>query len=438
VSNYPPPEGWVWVDLGGVEELVRAEAAVGLVPPLPTDIERCPRHKNELEYRCPQCVVARAQIERYGRARAVTLERQATASPDAWLPVDLSEAPELPEPTMMTAEPWEGGEHGASLLRAGAIASAFGKTGTGKTTLSYLTGVQEIRKDNLLLVIDHEMGQALAKDALLALGLSLAEIRDGVLFFDDPEAMSDLYFARLMEALIEKEDRTRRPLSLGVYDSLSRAMGKVAGVSTNDEVHVNAWYDSLPRRVRKERPIAAHLIVDHPGRTDGPEAIGSHAKGAGPDVLFHVVEDVMFEHERGRGRSPIVLTKARAYRHLRLKTEVAELVVVATIARLRLLRLAEDRGDEVDVPLDKQKASPAARRERISLLLIGAGVQGALTKVLTGGEGGDAVPLRHELYAMVADGLVRWLREPGTSKGRRFWLAAHAPEGACSDRPPRE
>lgn len=416
-----------------VVELQVIGSSPAVVPELPPDIERCFLHGSRLDHSCPSCRLSEAQIDRYARARAVTLERQATASSDAWTPVDLSEAPDLPAPTMMICEPCEVGGEPLALLRAGMIAAEHGASRSGKTTLAYLAGAQEVKAGNLFLVVDHEMGRSLAKDALLDLGLSLAEIKHGVVFYDDPPAMNDLYFDRLMEAVSTQAARTGRRLTLAAYDSVSRSMGKVAGVSTNDEIHVNAWYDSLPRRVLKALPGTTHLTIDHPGRSDGPEAIGSHAKGAGPDFRLHVKADVDFDYSRGRGRSSLVPIKARGYRNLALNTEVAELVVVE--GKVRLRRLPPPDPDVVDVNLQAQGSGTRGRnRERLLDMLTGAGEAGAKKSSLTG-EGGYAVPRRAELHQMVREGLVRWLPEPGTSRGQRYWLVSLAPEGARSDPP---
>ncbi len=397
--------------------------AAPVTPSLPADIERCPMHAQALKWDCPLCLVVRPQIERYGRARAVLREAQADADPNAWRSVDLSLAPDLPEPTMMTAEPWEGGDEPLSLLRIGLIGAVHGKSGGAKTTLVHLAGAQEVRKGGLYLVVDHEMGESLTKDALLELGLSRDELHEAVMYVDDPPAISEMYFEDFMADLVTREDATGRRLALGNWDSLSRAMGKVPGASTNDELQVNAWYDSLPRRVLRQRPESSQVTVDHPGRKDGADAIGSHAKGAGPDWRMWVKSVQPFDFVTRTGRSTLVIPKFRGNRTVPLHAEVAETVVLDGAFRLR--RIKPSSKHEVGVDLGTAMGRTKWEIEMIEALRE-AGTDGLLGSSLTGG--GEYNDVRKDVLEKLFERRMVWRRKSGN--GWRYWLAEFAPGDA--------
>lgn len=392
------------------------------VPSLPADIERCPKHLVKLESGCPGCVVVRAQIERYARNRATAREGLAMASPDAWRPVDLSQAAALPPRSLLWAEPAEPGGERVALLRPGQVSGLHGVSGSAKTHLAYMGGVQEVQKENLILIVDYEMRQVQANAALLGLGLSPAQITDGVVYIEDPPAVDDFYFERLMDALLARIEATKRLLTLGVFDSVSRSMGKVPGWTTNDEIHVNAWYDSLPRRVLREFPTYTPLTLDHPGRADGSHAIGSHAKGAGPDFRLWCRQERKFSRDDGgSGRSVIQVVKDRQA-SLPLDTDFAEVVVVGGELRLRLLTKPEP--GTVSVPLDMMSARVAAEVEVLKSLRQ-AGANGLMTKEACG-EGGFYDSRRKALNGLKEKDLVDQ-RPSGRGSGQRWWAVEFLP-----------
>ena len=71
----------------------------------------------------------------------------------------------------------------------------------------------------LWLLIDHEMGGAQAKNLLLDLGLSKAEITDGVHWVDDPKMLSDAGLLQLLDEMLTHSERTGRELRYVVVDS---------------------------------------------------------------------------------------------------------------------------------------------------------------------------------------------------------------------------
>jgi len=423
--------GWKWGQEHPTEALRESElkpvAEVSehpVVPPIPDDIEQCPIHGHDTGHSCGFCIVVRPQLERYGRTRAVALEVQTMASDDAWRPVNLMDAPALEDPTVMVAEGVEGADEPLPLIRRGMVGSVYGLSGYGKTTLGYLTGIQVIRDfGGLFLVSDHEMGQDLARDALLDLDLTGEEISEFVIFFDDPPAVSDLYFGRLAEAVQDRMDATGRTELFGVYDSVSRSMGKAPGWSTNDEVNVNAWYDSLPRRVLKEFPSSTHLTIDHPGRTDGPEAIGSHAKGAGPDFRLWVQGKVPFDYYSKVGHAVGQVRKARGVRTYPLNTDLAELVVVEGKVRWRRLPLPTPRlPGELELPLDLHDGGRTSLLASDQEVLTELRARGPILKTAFCGKGDAGTYRRAALARLKDEGLADFVPAGRNGTGQ-LWSA---------------
>ncbi|WP_444662815.1 hypothetical protein ACT17Q_12705 [Cellulomonas sp. CW35] len=396
------------------------------VPSLPTDIERCPIHGHNLSHACATCLVVRAQVDRYAKARAVAREVQAMASPDAWLAVDLSDAPAHPPRSLLWAEPIEPGGERVALLRPGQVSGVHGVSGSAKTHFAYLGAVQEVEAENLVVIIDYEMRRVQARKALVELGLSDAQIKDGIVYVEDPPLVDDAGFARLMEQVLDRSERTKRPLTFGIFDSVSRSMGKVPGWSSNDEMNVNAWYDSLPRRILREFPEYTPFTIDHPGRTDGPNSIGSHAKGAGPDFRVWCQQRTKFSRANGGvGRSTLQVVKDRAG-EMRLDVDIAEIVVVGGHLRLRMLPEQGGEG-EVEVPLDAAPSWALTEADQALLdRLRAAGADGLMTKEVCG-EGGDYKPRRKALERLQSRGLVTWLPAGRANRGQRWWASEFAP-----------
>lgn len=389
------------------------------VPPLPSDIEVCPDHKKGPPYgqRCWKCEVAGEQVRLWARNRAREREALANASPDAWLPLDLTDAPDLPEPSILEMV----GEDGRArpVLRAGTIAGVHGASQSGKTHLAYLGLAQQVRAGHLGLLIDYEMGPTLARAALHSVGLSDEEIRQGLLYYYDPPVMSDQYFGQLMDRI----ERHQRELTFGVIDSVSRSMGKVPGASTNDEMHVNAWYDSLPRRIRWELPDFTAFTIDHPGKSDGPDPIGSHAKVSGPDVGFWLENKTKFDPHKGEGRS---LLHIRKYRMSPFPMDGAFADLSVVDRQLTFRALAGEHGTDLEIDNTNGVGEGDAARAAIIARLFDAGADGLLTKEAVGCESGGAYQqgstllgqLHHEGKVINQEGQgkngqgVRWFLSP--------------------------
>lgn len=312
------------------------------------------------------------------------------------------------------------------LLRRGWVHLFHGKPYCGKTPLTYLAVVEVAQAGGHVLLVDYEMGASGAKALLIELGLTEDQIRDHVLYAYSPRRWSQAQRDGLVA-----EVEARVP-DLVVIDSLSRSMA-TEGLNQNDATETDVWFHSLPSWAADQFGSAV-MLIDHTNRADGPHPSGSIQKTAAPQ--FHVwVQNVRsFSREHEDGSSLLTVQKDRSGQRP-LGRPVAELRT--TLGGSFTLRAVDASakpasGDEVEVDLG---AVPYSQQIRIDVLdmLRRAGAEGITkTKVTDPSDNGDgggayARDRRKALDWLEKQGQASWKKEPGTSRGQRWWAAEFAP-----------
>lgn len=315
---------------------------------------------------------------------------------------------------------------GTHLLRRGWVHLFHGKPYCGKTPLTYLAVVEVAQAGGHVLLVDYEMGASGAKALLIELGLMEDQIRDHVLYAYNPRRWTQTQRDGLVA-----EVEARVP-DLVVIDSLSRSMA-TEGLNQNDATETDVWFHSLPSWAADQFGSAV-MLIDHTNRADGPHPSGSIQKTAAPQ--FHVwVQNVRsFSREHEDGCSLLTVQKDRSGQRP-LGRPVAELrTTLGGSFTLRAVNAPAKpaSGDEVEVDFG---AVPYSQQVRIDVLdmLRQAGAEGITkTKVTDPSDNGDgggayAKDRRKALDWLEKQGQASWKKEPGTSRGQRWWAAEFAP-----------
>ncbi len=183
---------------------------------------------------------------------------------EGWAAQSLINAEPVAPPTIL--EVGEGS--GQFLIRENTITGIHGPFAVGKTPLAYLAVVQEIRKGNCVLIIDHEMADSQAVLLLREFGLSDQEINEGIHYVYDPPPPTKASRLRLIAEILARQEATGRRFTLAVIDSLTQSMATVPGSDDNKASDVTTWPQRLgpgpavpragpgrPRRtVHRQRP----------------------------------------------------------------------------------------------------------------------------------------------------------------------------------------
>lgn len=386
--------------------------------PTPGQPPRCPYPElGHDRAGCPYCERRR----RWVRSLVDRLEAEEQDDGAGWSPVLLSAAPDLPAPSLL--ELGEG--TGDYLIRRGDVVNVHGVFGAGKTPLCYLMAAREVQRGNLVLLIDYEMGPPRARALLAELGLSGAQIDEGVCYVPNPPVLTGSGAARLMAELDRREETTGRPLAVVVIDSLTKSMSRLPGVSDNDAQDVASWYGDLPHWLRDETG-AAVAVIDHSARTDGPHPSGSHKKAEEADFHVWLRHEVKFSRARPeRGRSALVVVKDRSGER-ELDVPVAYLRTTGEGGTFEVEPAARpSEGDgEVDVPFDRMPGPPF-EEEDVLRDLREAGTAGLMKTELTGR--GAAGKIRRDALARLEKDGKAVVRPSG--RGQRCYAAEHAQPG---------
>jgi len=236
-------------------------------------------------------------------------EEEVTDDGSSWGETSIIDREDLPPRSLLDI----GG--GVCLLRLGEVAAIFGASGSGKTPLAYIGGVQVVKAGGLWVLIDYEMGGSLTHSLLSELDLSNAEIEHGVLGVDDPMMLNDVGMQRLLDDVLGKIDRTGRDMRYVTWDSQNRSMAKTPFANSSDNTDVNRWFTSHPHRVRREFQEygmnPGHVVIDHTNNDEGSRPGGAHSKTDNVDTQIHLKNVNSFDRTHALGRSDIIPTKLR-------------------------------------------------------------------------------------------------------------------------------
>ena len=378
---------------------------------------RRPQRERGTSWPSPEYELAR--LEARAEAEALFDASRAGADNEPILS-SLADAEPVPEPSILRLP------NGTYLLRRGWVHLFHGKPFCGKTPLCYIAVVEVVQAGEFVLLVDYEMGAAGAKALLIELGLSESQIRDQVLYAYNPHK-----WTASQRDQLAAEVEARAP-DLVVIDSLSRSMA-TAGLNQNDATETDAWFHSLPTWAVDQFGSAV-MLIDHTTRTDGPHPSGSIQKTAAPQ--FHVwVQNVKpFSRDHEDGCSLLMVQKDRSGQRT-LGRPVAELRTVlggSFVLREVDQSTSVTSGDEVEVDLGALPYSQQVRLE-VHDALRQAGAEGVTKTKVTdpspGGDGGgaNAKVRREQLDWLEKHGHAVWRREPGTSRGQRWWAVEFFP-----------
>ena len=332
----------------------------------------------------------------------------------------LWDAEPVPEPSILRLP------DGTYLLRPGWVHLFHGKPYCGKTPLCYIAIAEVLKAGGVVLLVDYEMGKSGAKALLVEMGVTEGQVRGGLLYAYNPHKWVQARRDRLAA-----EVKAREP-DLVVIDSLSRSMSK-AELDQNDATDTDAWFHSLPTWAVDSWGSAV-MVIDHTTRTDGPHPSGSIQKTAAPQ--FHVwVQNVKpFSRDHEDGCSLLMVQKDRSGQRT-LSRPVAELrTVLGGSFVLREVDKATSAVSDDEVLIDLG-AIPYPQQVRLDLheALRLAGADGVTKMKLTDpsgegdGGGAHAKVRREQLDWLEKNGQAVCRREPGTSRGQRWWAIEFFP-----------
>lgn len=394
----------VWCNYSCADDSVVERALRFLVARLPA---LCSAHDGYPNKHCARCqnyntALAHAfrQLRRGEADQTLTTEGQT-------LLTSLVDAEPVPDPTILRLP------DGTYLLRRAWVHLFHGKPFCGKTPLTYLAIVEVVQAGGVALLIDYEMGASGAKALLMELGLSSEQIRQSVLYAYNPSRWTQDQRDRL---LAEIEERCP---DLVVVDSLSRSMA-VAGLDQNDATETDAWFHSLATWAADQFGSAV-VLIDHTTRTDGPHPSGSIQKTAAPQFHIWVQNTAAFSRNHEDGCSLLVVQKDRSGQRTvgasvaELRTQVGGSFVLRDVGRGRPVA----KGDDVEIEVPEW-----AVEEQAHIDALRASGSTPMTRRSLVGDGGAANKARRDgLDRLVSKGLVIERKQPGSAKGRHYWLA---------------
>jgi hypothetical protein len=322
----------------------------------------------------------------------------------------LADAEPVPAPTILRLP------DGTYLLRRGWVHLFHGKPFCGKTPMTYIAVVEVVKAGGYVLLVDYEMGRAGAKALLLELGLTEEQIRARILYAYNPQKWSQ---RRREKLLMEIESRIP---DLVVIDSLSRSMA-MAGLNQNDATETDAWFHSLATWAADQFGSAV-MLIDHTNRADGPHPSGSIQKTAAPQ--FHVwVQNIRpFSREHADGYSLLMVQKDRSGQRqigrpvAELRTESGGSFVLREVGGSSV-----PAGEEIEVEI----SGWAVEEQKHIDALTDSGIDPTTRTELVGDGGGINKPRRDALDRLVAKGPVIERKQPGSARGKFYWLAEFFP-----------
>ena len=392
--------------------------------------------------------MSRRSVKYFGRAhdalgcvnclrRRAWAKKVAAGSDDdegaGWALLSLTDAEPVQPPTILEIGDINGGS-GIFLIRLGDVCLIHGMSTAGKSPLCYLCVAQEVRRGNLGLIVDYEMGPTKAKALLLELGLTEEEIAQFVLYVWRPPLLTAAGRRRLVADVTERQQATGRRLTVAAMDSLTKSMSRTPGVSDNDAQDVTTWFNDLPHWVRDQFGCAV-LVIDHSARGDGPDPSGSHKKQEEPDHRFWLHKRAGFSRKHPEaGKAELKVRKDRSG-----DTEEDCVIAVLRTAPNGSFYLAPGvdppadvggGGGEVEVPLDRMSPATATEIEVLEVLRA-AGEVGLMTKDVTG-EGAQHGHRRKAMERLRKREQVVATPAGRGGRGLRWWAKEFAPSDASS------
>jgi hypothetical protein len=387
----PPPEGNRYFE--------SAPGIVTLVPddgrPDPCPFGSAPGHDRQ---GCVAC------LRLHVWARRVAAQGDDDGS--GWAPESLIDVEPVPPPTVLEMASDD------FLFRRGWVTLIHGAQGSGKTPLTYLAVVEQVRAGNLAMIVDYEMAKPHAVATLRELGLTDHEIAAGVYYRYQPPPISPAARSRVVTEVAARG----RDLAVVVVDSLTESMATVPGMDDNNALDVTTWGAELPGWLADQFG-AAVLVIDHSGVNDGPRPSGSHKKREFPQFHVWCRKDSPFSRANAEGgRSTLLVQKDRS----------GEREIGKAVAHLRtqpggsfyLAPVEAPQGGSVEVPLDLQP--DGATDEEVYADLVAQGEKGALSTEITG-RGKRGQFRRAALYRLEAAGRAAKVPVPGSAQGVRWW-----------------
>jgi hypothetical protein len=245
-----------------------------------------------------------------------------------------------------------------TLLYPGKRHLIAGEPEGGKGWLAMLATAQELQTGNRVLYLDFEDSPKTALDRLLALGLPLRDILEGLTYIpcDDPVQIAALTPALLHYA----EDAT-----LVVLDGLTEAM-QLLNLDPNSGTDVAKFYAATLKPMADAGACALgldHVVKDREGR--GRWAIGSQHKISGVDTAFSLETRKPFGRGVTGAVSTLRLVKDRGG-YLQRHTVGARI-----LSEVRFDSLEDGVRVSLEPPQDTASADfrPTALMERVSRFL---------------------------------------------------------------------
>lgn len=246
---------------------------------------------------------------------------------------------------------------GQFLIYDGAVHTLSGEPGSGKSWITLLACLQEMRHGNKVTFLDFEDRASRVVGRLLGLGATPAQIRDRFRYVR-PNAPLDAAIRPDLDAAIEGA-------SLVVIDGVTEVM-TLQGLDPNANSDVAIFYGLVPRYIANHGH--AVIMIDHvvkDGERQGRWAIGGQHKLAGIDGVAYLVKAVE-QFGRGKvGHARITVSKDRPgyVEEIALGRSVAELWLDARNVNVLLCDLKPPTANAKD---DAGNLRPTHLMEKVS------------------------------------------------------------------------
>ena len=149
-----------------------------------------------------------------------------------------------------------------------------GESESCKTWAGLLAVAQEIRKGNVVCIIDFEDSAETTIDRLRQLGLTEAQITEGIMYCSPDSPFDIVAQAHLERHLGNLCNSSARKLTLAVVDSVNEAM-LIEGLDPEVGGDMARFYHGLPRWLKERGP--AVLLIEHTTKAGDSRGRGANA-----------------------------------------------------------------------------------------------------------------------------------------------------------------